>query len=33
METKPLAFGITGFLIGGLIASVAATQLNKPSDI
>lgn len=26
METKPLAFGIIGFLIGGLVVSVAATQ-------
>ncbi|MGK2896735.1 MAG: DUF305 domain-containing protein [Candidatus Saccharimonadales bacterium] len=32
METKPLAFGIIGFLIGGLVVSVAATQLNKPND-
>jgi uncharacterized protein (DUF305 family) len=32
METKPLAFGIIGFLIGGLVVSVAATQLNKPHD-
>lgn len=32
METKPLAFGIIGFLIGGLVVSVAATQLNKPCD-
>lgn len=29
METKPLAFGIVGFLLGGLIVSIAATQLNK----
>ena len=27
METKPLVFGIVGFLIGGLVVSVAATQL------
>lgn len=32
METKSLAFGIVGFLIGGLVVSVAATQLNKPHD-
>jgi uncharacterized protein (DUF305 family) len=32
METKPLAFGIVSFLIGGLVVSVAAMQLNKPSD-
>ncbi len=29
METKPLAYGIVGFLLGGLIVSIAATQLNK----
>src|ERR1044072_9693453 len=27
METKPLVFGIVGFLIGGLVVSVAGTQL------
>ena len=32
METKALAFGIVGFLIGGLVVSVAATQLNAPAD-
>jgi len=32
METKPLIFGIIGFLIGGLVVSVAATQMNQPSD-
>lgn len=32
METKSLAFGIIGFLIGGLVVSIAATQLNEPSD-
>lgn len=32
METKPLAFGIVGFLIGGLVVSVAAAQLNQPSN-
>ena len=32
METKPLAFGIIGFLIGGLVVSVAATQVNEPGD-
>lgn len=25
METKPLAFGIVGFLLGGLVVSIAAT--------
>jgi uncharacterized protein (DUF305 family) len=33
METKPLAFGIVGFLIGGLVVSVAATQLSKSDDM
>lgn len=28
METKSLAFGIVGFLLGGLVVSVAATQPN-----
>ncbi len=32
METKSLTFGIIGFLLGGLVVSVAATQLNKPED-
>ena len=31
METKSLTFGIIGFLIGGLVVSVAATQLNELS--
>ncbi len=26
METKPLTYGITGFLLGGLLVSIAATQ-------
>lgn len=26
METKALAFGIVGFLLGGLVVSIAATQ-------
>jgi uncharacterized protein (DUF305 family) len=29
MATKSLAFGIVGFLIGGLVVSIAATQLNE----
>lgn len=33
METKPLAFGIVGFLIGGLVVSVAASQLDKPGKM
>jgi uncharacterized protein (DUF305 family) len=32
METKSLTFGIIGFLIGGLVVSIAATQLDKPSN-
>lgn len=30
METKPLLYGIIGFLIGGLLVSVAATTFDKP---
>lgn len=30
METKSLLFGLIGFFLGGLIVSVAATNLNKP---
>lgn len=30
METKPLLFGIIGFLIGGLLVSTIATTLDKP---
>jgi len=33
METKSLAFGIVGFLLGGLIVSIAATQMNKTDDM
>jgi uncharacterized protein (DUF305 family) len=32
METKPLLFGIIGFLMGGLIVSIAATTFEKPKD-
>ena len=31
METKSLLYGIGGFILGGLIVSVAATTLNKPT--
>lgn len=31
METKALVFGIVGFLLGGLVVSVAA-QLDTPAD-
>lgn len=30
METKSLVYGIVGFLIGGLLVSIAATTFNKP---
>lgn len=32
METKPLIFGIVGFILGGLLVSVAATTFEKPKD-
>lgn len=32
METKPLLFGIIGFLLGGLLVSVAATTFDKPAE-
>jgi len=32
METKPLLYGIIGFLLGGLLVSIAATTFNKPAD-
>lgn len=32
METKPLLYGIIGFLLGGLLVSVAATTFDKPAD-
>jgi hypothetical protein len=32
MDTKALAFGIVGFLLGGLVVSVAATQLEDDDD-
>ena len=28
MDTKALAFGIVGFLLGGLVVSIAATQFE-----
>jgi hypothetical protein len=32
MDTKALAFGIVGFLLGGLVVSVAATQFEDDGD-
>jgi uncharacterized protein (DUF305 family) len=32
METKPLLFGIVGFILGGLLVSVAATTFDKPAN-
>lgn len=29
METKPLLYGLIGFILGGLIVSVAATELSS----
>jgi hypothetical protein len=30
METKPLLYGIIGFILGGLLVSIAATTFDKP---
>lgn len=32
METKPLLYGIIGFLMGGLVVSVAASTFEKPTE-
>jgi len=32
METKSLTYGIIGFLLGGLVVSIAATQFDKPES-
>ena len=32
MDTKPLLFAIIGFLLGGLVVSVAATQLDEDAS-
>ncbi len=32
MQTKPLLYGIIGFLLGGLIVSIAATTFEKPKN-
>ncbi len=31
MQTKSLLFGISGFILGGLVVSIAATSFNKPA--
>lgn len=30
MDTKALLYGIIGFILGGLVVSIAATTFNKP---
>ncbi len=30
MDAKPLLFGIIGFILGGLLVSIAATTFNRP---
>lgn len=30
MDTKALLYGIIGFILGGLLVSVAATTFDKP---
>lgn len=32
MQTKPLLYGIVGFIMGGLLVSIAATTFNKPTS-
>lgn len=32
METKPILYGLVGFILGGLLVSVAATTFNKPTS-
>lgn len=32
MESKSLVYGLIGFLLGGLLVSVAATTFNKPTQ-
>lgn len=33
MQTKPLLYGLIGFILGGLLVSIAATTFNKPDDM
>ena len=32
MESKPLLYGLIGFILGGLLVSIAAQTFNKPSQ-
>lgn len=32
MDTKPLLYGLTGFFLGGLLVSIAATTFDKPIE-
>ena len=32
MQTKPLLYGVIGFLLGGLLVSIAAVTIEKPKD-
>ena len=32
MQTKPLLYGLIGFIAGGLLVSIAATTFNKPES-
>jgi len=32
MQTKPLLFGIIGFILGGFLVSVAAVTFDKPKE-
>lgn len=31
MDTKALLYGIVGFILGGLLVSIAATTFDKPT--
>ena len=32
MDTKALLYGIIGFILGGLLVSIAATTFDKPTE-
>lgn len=32
MQTRPLLYGIIGFILGGLLVSIAATTFDKPAS-